>query len=408
MRLEQSSHALEGVQLSAGLAELKGILEEVDISELLTRLAEYRRRGGPKGHPQEALWRCYVASFVLNIENTSDLRRRLEDDEGLRQVCGFTDSIPHRTTICRFIRRLGDHLDVVENCFAEITTWMALRLPGFGHGVAIDSTTVRSHSNPDRSTISDPEASWTAKSRPKSKNKRDWYWGYKLHTMTDAVHGLPIASFTTTASRNDSGTLPELLDKADSTYTWFRPEYVIADKGYDAMSNYLDVLRRKAIPIIPLRALPKGRLREGIYDSGTGSPTCLGMHPMEHIRSDPDRGDLFQCRPEGCHLRERKGVRYCHERVWEDRNDNPRVFPSIRRGSERWKRIYRLRQSVERFFKSVKSVKQSRRLEAHCIRGLKAVSLHTAMATLVFQATAAYRIASGQRQYLRWQVRKVA
>ena len=79
--------------------------------------------------------------------------------------------------------------------------------------------------------------------------------------------------------------------------------------------------------------------------------------------------------------------------------------PLLRAGSREWKDLYVLRQSVERVFKSLK---QSRRLEAHCVRGIRKISLHNTMSVLAFQATALTRVVSGQVEYLRWQVRRVA
>ena len=69
------------------------------------------------------------------------------------------------------------------------------------------------------------------------------------------------------------------------------------------------------------------------------------------------------------------------------------------------KRWYRLRQSVERGFKSLK---ESRRVERHCVRGLRKVALHAAMSVLAFQATALIHLLAGQQDELRWMVRKVA
>ena len=122
------------------------------------------------------------------------------------------------------------------------------------------------------------------------------------------------------------------------------------------------MIGRGAIPIIAIRK-PSPRsakgLREGLY-TAEGRPTCIGMVPMEYVRSDSRRGHLFRCPPEGCHLRDRKGVRYCHDEEWLDRQDNPRVFGKVPRWTREWKNLYKLRQSVERVFKSQK---ESRRLE---------------------------------------------
>ena len=278
-------------------------------------------------------------------------------------------------------------------------------LPGFGEKIAIDSTVVPTHSNPNRKTVSDPEASWTKKHSADSKDGEDeWHFGYKYHAVADATHGLPIIGFTTTAKRSDSPELPRLLGKAATAYNWFAPKYVMADKGYDSMSNHQAVLKRNSIPIIAIRDMPKGKLREGIY-TNDGTPTCMGQIPMEYVRSDPEKGHLYRCPQEGCHLKNRKGVLYCHDETWENRQDNPRLFGPVRRGSREWKGLYALRWSVERVFKSLK---QSRRLEDHYERGLRRVGLHIAMSVLAFQATALVHLRVGEFEHLRWMVRRIA
>lgn len=390
---------------SPSIAEVKAGLDAVDATALIDRLSSYRQTGR-RGYPLASLWRAYLASFVLNLPHTNALIRRLEDDLELRLLCGFS-RLPHRTTFNRFIRRLDNHTDLVEACLSELTGQLAEALPGFGEKVAVDSTVVRTHSNPNRKVVSDPGASWTKKTAARGKDGEDeWYFGYKYHSIVDATYGLPIIGFTTTASRNDSPTMPELIEKAAATHEWFAPGYVMADKGYDSMSNHLEVLRRGAIPVIAIRDMPNDELREGIY-TNDGSPTCMGMVPMEYVRSDPERGHLYRCPVGGCHLKDRKGVLYCDDWVWERHPDNPRLFGPIARASRQWKALYRKRQSVERVFKSLK---QSRRLEAHCVRGLKRIALHATMSVLVFQATALVKLRSGCElgESIRWMVRKVA
>ena len=52
-----------------------------------------------------------------------------------------------------------------------------------------------------------------------------------------------------------------------------------------------------------------------------------------------------------------------------------------------------MRQAIERVFKSMK---ESRRLERHCVRGLRQVMLHILMSTLAFQVTALAHIRAGE------------
>ena len=182
-----------------------------------------------------------------------------------------------------------------------------------------------------------------------------------------------------------------------------KPIAVIADKGYDSKENFRYVTAKGADPIILTRLLPKGQARDGIYSDS--APTCMGQVPMEYVRSDPEKGLLFRCRSEGCPLRERRRVLYCQDEVWENRQDDPRLNASLLKETPEWKRLYGLRQSIERIFKSLK---QSRRLEVHCFRGLRKVAMHTALAVVVYQATVLYRLQSGQQDQMRWQYRLVA
>ena len=398
-----TTQADDDVQASPELLELKEILRTIDAGALLERLKSYRHTGRP-GYSVVAMWYAYVASFVLDLPSTNALIRRLESDTVLRMVCGFSQ-MPHRTTFNRFIRRLADHKDLVEQALHPLTVQFQRELPGFGEKVAVDSTTVRTHGNPRRKRLSDPEASWTAKnsSRSKRKDGKEWYYGYKLHMVADATYGLPIAGYVTTASRNDSPELPNVLDNARRAHNWFRPDYVIADRGYDAQSNHLAVLQRGGTPIISIRRLPGDQLYEGTYTK-KGVPVCLGMKPMEYVKSEPGRGDMYRCSSEECHLKARRGVRYCDDTIWENRQDNPRRFGVLRRDSPEWKALYRIRQAIERVFKGMK---QSRRLEAHTVRGLKHVALHCSMSMLVFQATALVRFQRSGVDGMCWQVRRV-
>ena len=388
-------------------ATLPEALNSINAVPLLFRLRLYRLTGRP-GHPLKALWRAYVASFLLNLPHTNALIRRLEEDPELRRVCGFGEVLPGRRTFNRFIQRLSHHADLVEAALAGLTDRLKALLPDLGETVAVDATTVRSHSNPNRKRISDPEASWTAKNSPRGKDgKKEWQFGYKSHAVADAKYGLPLGQIVTTASRNDSPELPAVIEHTKTLLPWFKPKVAIADRGYDALSNHEYLHRRGIIPIIHIR---KPTAADGLYDgvyTKAGVPVCMGQVPMEYVGSNPKRGRLYRCRSEGCHLKGsfKGGGLHCRDWVWEDPAKNLRLFGVIRRDSPEWKAYYRHRWAIERVFKSMK---ESRRLERHCVRGLRQITLHTLMSTLAFQATALVRILAGEGEWMRWMVRKVA
>ena len=383
------------------LAEILDTLSR-EAQPLLNRLWEHRKNHRP-GYPLRAMWRSYVASFILNMPHTNALKRRLDADLELRFLCGFVDGVPARSTFNRFIQNVSKHNDLVEGIFIRLTDQLRDNLPGLGRTVAVDSTTVRSNSNPNRKGISDPEASWTKKNSARAQGGKEWHFGYKAHVVACAKYGLPLGLIVTTASQNDSPMLPKVIDHTKETFPWFRPTVVIADRGYDALVNHQYVVDQGAIPIIHIRRLAK---QKGIH-TAKGIPTCIGGEAMVHVQDDAAGRRLYRCPPEGCHLKAsfKGGGRHCLDSVWENPERDLRLFGAVRRDSREWARLYKLRQSIERVFKSMK---ESRRLERHCVRGLTQVTLHVLMSTLTFQATALQRLRAGEARYMRWQVRKIA
>ena len=290
----------------------------------------------------------------------------------------------------------------MREALAGVVDRLAEILPGFGETVAIDSTVVRTHSNPKRRVISDADASWTAK--PDARGEREFHFGYKYHLLSDAVYGIPVVGITTTARRNDTLLLPPLLELARKTHSYLAPAYVVADKGYDSEANHQAIYSTGAVPVIPIRRSTGGVESDpGVFDEA-GRLTCLGGQTMVALREDPERGTLWRCPPQGCHLQERRGVRHCSDQLWDKPEWNRQRGP-LARSSPEWSRIYGLRASIERLFKGAK---QNRRLGTHYVRGLRQIALHTSMSMLAFAATSLAHIMRQEQGLLRWQVRKIA
>ena len=193
------------------------------------------------------------------------------------------------------------------------------------------------------------------------------------------------------------------MTRATKTLPWLDSRYVVADKGYDSRAAHENVKAFGGVLVCPARRPSHADLYEGIYTS-EGVPTCLGMVEMDYVRSDPERGHLYRCPRGGCHLRGRKGVKYCADEFWENRSDNPRLFGPLRQKSQAWKDLYSKRQSVEQVNKSLK---ESRRLERHFVRGLSYMALHITMSVLAYSATVLVNLLAGEARP-RWMVRKVA
>ena len=100
---------------------------------------------------------------------------------------------------------------------------------------------------------------------------------------------------------------------------------------------------------------------------------------------------MFRCLANGCPLKTEgtKAVRHCDTEVWESPDANLRVLGPLPRFTEAWKRLYRQRMSIERIYRSLK---HSRGLEGHCVRGMRKITLHATLSALTYQATVLARL----------------
>ena len=418
-----STHGLPAVQPpQGGHRFLAALLDGLDDGPLLEALQAYRWTGR-KGHPLRAMWRAYLAKFVLKIRYNNQLLERLRGSRKLREVCGFGDAVPSESGLSRFTNRLANHLDLIESCLVnandelrELVPTVKRRkgrqdqpLPPLGAVLAVDSTLFETYSNPNRKVVSDPDARWGLKHSAKAKDGKEVFgFGYKMHLVSDATHGVPLAFTITPANENDSTQLPTALRKTLAAYPWMEPGCLLADRGYDSLANHQFLVGLGIIPVIHIR---KPTAQDGLYDgiyTAEGKPTCLGQQPMEYVRTDPETGaHLFRCQASGCPLKTEgtKAVIHCDGEVWEAPDANLRVLGPLPRFTEAWKRLYRLRMSIERVFRSLK---HSRGLEGHCVRGLRKITLQATLSVLTFQMTALARLRAKDPDRMRQMTVKVA
>ena len=115
----------------------------------------------------------------------------------------------------------------------------------------------------------------------------------------------------------------------------------------------------------------------------------------------------FRCCSEDCTLRANgtKAVTHCDTEVWERPEDHPRILGPLPRFLPKWARLYHLRSSVERIFRSLE---HSRGLEGHCARGMPKVLLQATLSVLTYQATVLDRLKAGDVDRMRHMSVRVA
>ena len=362
------------------LAELKTVINSLVDNEFRHQLhgTKHQVRAGCSMEP---LWRAYLLSFILNMDCTNDLVRRLEENPSIADICGFNMDrpLPSRWTFDRLITTLTLHPEIIERLLDKAVCQLQQRLSGFGVTVAVDSTPVRSHSNPGKKMRSDSEAGFIVKEGIPNKI---WKWGYKLHLLVDTAWELPIACDITLARESDVVHLIPLVDKAKTRFDWFSPWHIVADKGYDAGYNYKAVHDAGSIPIIKMKE--KAKSQDGRYTlDDTGIPHCQAGLPLLLVAHDKKKGMKYICPYKAgkadCSHQCTMRVAWIRP-LWEYRK-----FCSIPRDSKEWNAIYSKRTAVERVNSKLK---EHRRLNSHCHRGLSKVRLHCLMSVLSLATTA--------------------
>ena len=389
-------------------AELEDVFNCVPYKELEHAILAMRIRAfsplGRFGYSVSSLLRAYLAGYVLGVKNTNDLLRRLQEDPILATICGFDyKKPPCRRTFIRFTKKLVQHQDLLDKCLNEITSKLGELLPNFGQHVVVDATPVHSHSNPDKKkVVSDPQADWVYK---EGNEKKRWVWGYRLHLVVDANYELPIAKETTVSNEGEKAVAIPLLTKAKSEFPWFNPQAVICDKGYDSSAIYEAIVKELgADPIISIRRRAGGESPEIMGSSA--APCCPGGLPLIYRSWDKNKGLQYQCPEKAgraiCPLAERCPVKM----MWvKPVHDYRRFGYRIKRGTEEFTSIYRKRVAVERVNSRLKD---KRRLDSHCLRGLQKLNLHCTLSVMAMNAMALAKVQSGQLNEVRVSSRRIA
>ena len=383
-------------------ATLDAIEQTPEAQAIIREVLDLRRNTRP-GYPPRAMLRAYCLKFILNERFNVGLIQRLTDSAKLRQLCGFKGEIPSESAFSRFFKKLADRVDLLEQSIASIVDHLHEHLPDIGDITAIDSTDIEAYANPKRSSIIDQDAKWghrTAKNKSNSKKHDELFFGYKLHLLGDAVYGVPLHYIILPANRNDSPQLPRVVKEARGVYPWLKPGYLLADRGYDALTNHETLVQQGIKPIIHIRRPINSKLHGGIY-STMGEPTCMGKKTMQWLRTDPKTGHhLYGCPPAGCHRKSQAHMfmMNCGDRHWEDPEDNLRVISAVARASPRWKELYRKRPIIERSFSSLK---RSRLLDSHQYLTQRKIRTHAALSVLTYVATMLAHVLAGDVERIR-------
>jgi IS5 family transposase len=163
-------------------------------------------KGGRPPLPPERMLRIYCLQQWYNLSDPA-AEEALYDSLTMRRFAGVhsdDDVIPDETSILNFRRLLETH-QLTEALFTEINAHLAERGLFVGQGTIVDATIINAPSSTKNAKQErDPEMHQTRKGR-------QWYFGMKVHTGTDADSGLVHTVQATSANVADVNVLGELL-----------------------------------------------------------------------------------------------------------------------------------------------------------------------------------------------------
>ena len=191
---------------------------------------------GRPGYGPQVLFRAYVATFILNSSSISAALRHIADDPQLSRVIG---GAPTKYAISRFIAKLKD-TDLLQRVMESVSAALTEMLPDLGTTVAIDSSDIKAWSSYKRT---DPDAQSSRKKGTDGRMK--WWYGFKLHMVSDADHEIPLGAYVTPANVSDMHQVGPSLELLPTP-----PTYVLADAGYGSAANRAIVESYHAIPVI--------------------------------------------------------------------------------------------------------------------------------------------------------------
>ncbi len=158
------------------------------------------------------------------------------------------------------------------------------------------------------------------------------------------------------------------------------------------------------MPIIAVRLPEKDpetgrRLYDGTYVED-GRPLCACGCPMEYVTTDPAKGHLFRCHPDGCDLKDQDGIaRHCDDQRYVQPEDRLlRIVGMVPRCSDEWKDEYKKRPIIERHFSSGK---HSRLMNQHRYFNRFQMSLHVLLYMLSYLATALAHLQANDYAHIR-------
>lgn len=413
------------------LVRLRLCLDELNYQGLIDKLDQLRGHGR-NDFPNATMFKILIAQFLFKRLDISDMRRELSMNRDMREMVGLHDGkmksmgktsmVPSDDAFTNFYANLAAHPKWLDDVFVDARNRLFNLVPDYGIECAGDGKYFDSYA-PNRSKDGAKpgkrgehdakysiKESFTTTASGERKTKKETHYGFRKHTIVDVRTQLPIASVLLSAEKDEKKAMSEHVLPSIPKEIIKRVRYMSFDRGYDS-KDYLDEVRSYGIkPIIDKRIMgKKNRLlqyNDCIYyneyadlffrevggeetiNPETGLPACYKRMKFVHYdrtKGSKDENGLRR----GALIYEYNGRHYSI-----DINRDPRFFTEVARDSQKFKRLYAHRTSVERYH-AIQDTCFG--FEVHTIRGLDKMSMLVQIGDIVMLGLALAHVKRGDK-----------
>jgi len=424
---QQKLFCWDEIEKLGDLERLQLVLDNMP-DEKMMQILESERGRGRNDYPVRAVWNSVLAGIVYQHASIESLRRELSRNGQLRFMCGIEKDIPPAWVYSRFLKKLLERPEFIDDIFNNLVAQLKNLLPGFGEVLAIDGkaidTNAKYRKKEDQLPADgrrDTDADFGIKSyRGKREDGTLWekvksWFGYKLHLVIDATYELPVAFNLTKASAAEAPQAHKLLDDIAEVH----PEIIqdcrlfLGDRGYDdgkLVTRLWDEYKIK--PVIDIRNHwkdgEKTRLlgnHVNIVHDYRGTVYCHcpetgKKREMAYGGFEKDRETLkYRC-PARHYGISCKGQDFCNctQGIRIPLAEDRRIFTPLARSSYSWQKEYKKRTAIERVNSRLDV---SFGFENHFIKGMSKMNIRCGLALSVMLAMALGRTKGKQLDKLR-------
>lgn len=357
---------------------IKILFYTVDFSFIYRLVKDKYTDEGPEGYDPQSLFKALLLIYLGFASSERDLARKLRFDGRLAFLCGFSyGDTPNHNTFHYFRKRLGK--DIFQEILTNLIAQCLCLVKAKTFKLSIDSSHLEAFPK-------DTDARWGYKSKSFS------FFGYKIHLeVTNTALPIPASIEITAGNEWDGKFLPALTEDARDVLSHAEKDIsaVIADAGYDSTDNASYLIKDNIAPYIAMN--PRRREnpihRGDITISPDGKFLCKAGIELCYWGKEQAR-KRFKFR---CSLHKEKASQCLFKNECWNGKYGPTFYLKedheaqdvlkVLRSSRSFKRIYKKRTIVERFFSILKG---NHSLEELRFRGIKEVSIHVFMSTCAY------------------------